>query len=158
MPIPQARELTVESVSWPRQPAQCLQLGKLGAHSKWRLSARFKPANFDLDMSDEGSTAAVGRVQFYARTRPTGVYPVSKERPVKCEEAVVQLDVAYLPQCEQAPAYQLHVQNAARRLGHNTATDPCRIGRRTPRQAVGWRREPVPGGQRNRKRLTLIDS
>ena len=31
---------------------------------------RFKPANFDVAMSGEGSAAAVGRVQFYARTRP----------------------------------------------------------------------------------------
>jgi len=31
----------------------------------------FKPAHSDLGMSGDGSTAAVGYVQFYARTRPT---------------------------------------------------------------------------------------
>ena len=33
----------------------------------------FKPADSDLGMSGEGSTAAVGYVQFYARTRPISV-------------------------------------------------------------------------------------
>jgi len=33
----------------------------------------FKPADSDLGMSGDGSTAAVGYVQFYARTRPVAV-------------------------------------------------------------------------------------
>jgi hypothetical protein len=32
---------------------------------------RFKPVDFDVAMTGEGSTAAVGRAQFDARTRPS---------------------------------------------------------------------------------------
>jgi hypothetical protein len=35
---------------------------------------RFTPAHCDLAMSGEGSAAAAGRVQFYARTRPVTAF------------------------------------------------------------------------------------
>jgi hypothetical protein len=49
---------------------------------------RFEAADFDLGMSGERSTAALGRAQFYARTRPADIGRRWKPTWMRMEAAV----------------------------------------------------------------------
>ena len=66
----------------PGSPGMVRTTGRFGGLGATAAPGRLKPVDFDVAMSGEGSTAAVGRVQFNARTRPTPVTDTTQERTV----------------------------------------------------------------------------